>query len=87
MDTYLLIDGAKIVAITSLAPLCVIGIVSLIWSVFQSTTQIQEQTIGYLLKIIIFGVILFFFGGLAWNMLVEFTEDSLVSSLEFDADL
>lgn len=81
MDTYLILNGVKIIAILSLLPMVVIACVSFTWSLIQSTTQIQEQTIGHLLRLGVFGLLLFFFGHLGVNILVDFTHESFLSAV------
>jgi type III secretory pathway component EscS len=82
MDTDHIVNGIKIMAIISLLPIIVIAFVSLTWSLIQSTTQIQEQTIGHLLRLGVFGCLLFFFGDFAVNILVEFTQESFLHAVK-----
>lgn len=55
-------------------PLLVIAlVVGLIVSIFQATTQIQEQTLAFIPKIVAVLVALIFFGPWMLTKLVEFT--------------
>ena len=66
-------DALKTVIIVS-APLVGIAIiVGLVISIFQATTQIQEQTLSFGLKIVAVLVSLAFFGSWMIKVLVEFT--------------
>jgi type III secretory pathway component EscS len=82
MDIYLILNGVKVVAVLSLLPLGIIASASFTWSLIQSTTQIQEQTIGHLLRLGVFGLLLFFFGQLSANILLDFTEESFQHAVE-----
>ncbi len=55
-------------------PLLIIAlVVGLIVSIFQATTQIQEQTLAFIPKIVAILVALIFFGPWMLTKLVEFT--------------
>jgi type III secretory pathway component EscS len=82
MDIDLLIHGVKVISLLSLFPIVVIACVSFTWSLIQSTTQIQEQTIGHLLRLGVFGILLFFFGQFSVNILVDFTQESLMHAVK-----
>lgn len=56
------------------APMLVIGlVVGLIISIFQATTQIQEQTLAFIPKIVAVLVALLMFGPWILSTLVDFT--------------
>lgn len=60
------------------APMLVLGlVVGLIVSVFQATTQIQEQTLAFVPKIIAVMVSVLIFGPWILNTLVDFTYNLL----------
>ena len=78
MDSYWIMNGIKVVVALSLLPIAAIACVSFLWSLIQSTTQIQEQTIGHLLRLGIFGLLLYFFGDVSANTLIDFTQESFL---------
>lgn len=82
MDTDLILNGLKVVVILSLLPTLAIACISFTWSLIQSTTQIQEQTIGHLLRLGVFCLLLFFFGQFSANLLVEFTQESFLHAVK-----
>jgi type III secretory pathway component EscS len=47
-------------------PLAVIALVGLVIAILQAATQIQEQTVTYVVKVVTFGALLFLGGG--WMM-------------------
>ena len=56
------------------APMLVIGlVVGLVISIFQATTQIQEQTLAFIPKIVAVLVALLMFGPWVLSTLVDFT--------------
>ena len=56
------------------APMLIIGlVVGLIVSIFQATTQIQEQTLAFVPKIVAVFVSMIVFGPWILNTLVDFT--------------
>lgn len=55
-------------------PVCLVAlVVGLLVSVFQATTQIQEQTLAFVPKIIAVFVAILFFGSWMLRQLVDFT--------------
>ena len=50
-------------------------VVGLIISIFQATTQIQEQTLSFVPKLLMVFFCLIVFGNFMLNVLVEFTRD------------
>ena len=66
-------DGVYTILIVS-APMLIIGlIVGLIISIMQATTQIHEQTLAFVPKIVAIFVALIIFGGFMLTTLTEFT--------------
>ncbi|MFC5401950.1 MULTISPECIES: flagellar biosynthesis protein FliQ [Cohnella] len=60
------------------APMLGIGlIVGLLVSIFQATTQIQEQTLAFIPKIVAVFVALLLFGPWILNMMIDFTSQLL----------
>ncbi|BBH20860.1 flagellar biosynthetic protein FliQ [Paenibacillus baekrokdamisoli] len=60
------------------APMLVLGlVVGLIVSIFQATTQIQEQTLAFVPKIVAVMVSILLFGPWILNTLVDFTYNLL----------
>jgi len=58
------------------APLLVIALViGLLVSIFQATTQIQEQTLSFIPKIVAVMIALVFFGPWMLSQLLTFTQD------------
>ena len=66
-------DGVYTILIVA-APMLVIGlVVGLIISIMQATTQIHEQTLAFVPKIVSIFVALIIFGGFMLTTLTEFT--------------
>jgi len=60
------------------APMLVLGLaVGLLVSIFQATTQIQEQTLGFIPKIVAVLLSILLFGPWILNTLVDFTYNLL----------
>ena len=49
-------------------------IVGVLVAIFQAVTQIHEQTLGFVLKLLVTVLILFFAGGWMMNTLVEYSQ-------------
>ncbi len=65
---------AVYIVLKASAPMLVLGlVVGLIVSIFQATTQIQEQTLAFVPKIIAVLLALLLFGPWVLNTLVDFT--------------
>lgn len=65
---------AVYVILKASAPMLVIGlVVGLIVSIFQATTQIQEQTLAFVPKIVAVFVSIILFGPWILNSLIDFT--------------
>ncbi|TFE02771.1 flagellar biosynthesis protein FliQ [Jeotgalibacillus salarius] len=67
--------GVFITLIISLPLMLVALIVGLLVSIFQATTQIQEQTLAFIPKIIAVMVALIFFGPWMLTQLVSYASD------------
>ncbi|BFT73060.1 MULTISPECIES: flagellar biosynthesis protein FliQ [Bacillales] len=66
------------------APMLVIGlVVGLIISIFQATTQIQEQTLAFVPKIVAVLLSILIFGPWIMNTLVDFTFNLLNNLYKF----
>jgi flagellar biosynthesis protein FliQ len=66
------------------APMLVIGlVVGLIVSIFQATTQIQEQTLAFVPKIVAVLLSILIFGPWILNTLVDFTYNLLNNLYKF----
>lgn len=66
------------------APMLVIGlVVGLIVSIFQATTQIQEQTLAFVPKILAVLLSILIFGPWIMNTLVDFTFNLLNNLYKF----
>lgn len=62
------------------APVLGLGLlVGIVVSVFQAVTQIQEQTLSFIPKILAIFIALIIFGPWMLNMLVQFTHNLLVN--------
>ncbi|CRK80903.1 flagellar biosynthesis protein FliQ [Neobacillus massiliamazoniensis] len=58
-----------------IAPVCGVALlVGLLISIFQATTQIQEQTLAFVPKIVAVLLTLLFFGGWMLQHVVDFTQ-------------
>ncbi|MDL2224982.1 flagellar biosynthesis protein FliQ [Eubacteriales bacterium OttesenSCG-928-M02] len=67
-------QDALMTIITVSAPMLVVAmVVGVIVSIFQATTQINEQTLAFVPKIIAIFLTLLIFGGWILTMLMEFT--------------
>ncbi|WP_251554687.1 flagellar biosynthesis protein FliQ [Neobacillus muris] len=58
-------------------------VVGLLVSIFQATTQIQEQTLAFVPKIIAVFVAILFFGSWMMRHVLEFTQDLLGNLSQF----
>ncbi|MHC0038145.1 flagellar biosynthesis protein FliQ [Pseudoneobacillus sp. C159] len=87
MSTEMLLRLAEETIYTILiviAPVCGVALlVGLLVSIFQATTQIQEQTLAFVPKIVAVFICLLFFGGWMLKQVVNFTENLLGSLSNF----
>ena len=77
MDNGFVLDvgrqGIEVALMVSMPILAVTLFVGLLVSVFQAITQVQEQTLTFVPKLIGVGLIMAFMGGWMLNTLVRFT--------------
>jgi flagellar biosynthetic protein FliQ len=66
-------QGIQVALMVSLPILAVTLFLGLLVSVFQAITQVQEQTLTFVPKLIGVGLVLTFMGGWMLNTLVKFT--------------
>ncbi|WP_066684193.1 flagellar biosynthesis protein FliQ [Christensenella intestinihominis] len=66
-------DAISTVLTVALPPILIGLVVGIIISIFQAATQINEQTLTFVPKIIAILVALLIFGGMMLNNLTEFT--------------
>ena len=66
-------DAISTVLTVALPPILIGLVVGIIVSIFQAATQINEQTLTFVPKIIAILVALLIFGGMMLNNLTEFT--------------
>ncbi|QZY56764.1 flagellar biosynthesis protein FliQ [Crassaminicella profunda] len=79
-----LLQQAMLNVILLSAPMLVLGlIVGLAVSVFQATTQIQEQTLAFVPKIISVLVAIIVFGPWILNTIVDYTQDLFMNLNNF----
>jgi flagellar biosynthesis protein FliQ len=75
---------AVYVVLKASAPMLLIGlVVGLIISIFQATTQIQEQTLAFVPKIVAVLLSILIFGPWILNTLVDFTYNLLNNLYKF----
>ncbi len=66
-------DGVMTIITVSAPILIVAMVVGLIISIFQATTQINEQTLAFVPKIVAILIVLLVFGGMMLTNLTDFT--------------
>lgn len=80
---YIAQDALKIIIYVS-APILVISmVVGLIISIFQATTQIQEQTLTFVPKILSVVAAIALFGSWMLRVLIEYTEGILMNMNQY----
>ena len=68
-------EAIKVILLTS-GPLLLVALVTgLLVSIFQATTQIQEQTLAFVPKIIAVLIAIIFFGPLMLTKMTSYTKD------------
>lgn len=73
-----------LIALKLTAPILAIGLlVGLLVSIFQATTQIQEQTLAFIPKIVAVLVSILFFGPWMLTTLIDFTQSILGNLISF----
>jgi flagellar biosynthetic protein FliQ len=74
-DVISICKDAVITALLLSAPFLIVSIViGVIISVFQAATQIHEQTIAFVPKILAIALVLIFLGSWMINVMVDFTQ-------------
>jgi len=73
----LLREALLVTAILCLPVLCIATLVGTVVAVFQAATQVQEQTLSLLPKLIAVGVTLAVFGGFAMHLCASLFTDVL----------
>jgi len=63
-----------LVLVLSFPVIAATALTGILISLFQAVTQIQEQTIQFLLKMIVFGVIMIFIGSWMLHSLISYTK-------------
>lgn len=79
MLTSFVVQSIILVAIVSGIPLLASALSGLIVAVFQAATQIQDQTIGYVIKLIVVVATLVICGGWFSSKIMSFSEELLRS--------
>ncbi|GIQ68630.1 flagellar biosynthetic protein FliQ [Xylanibacillus composti] len=84
-DEVIHLAGETVYVILKLSvPLMLVAlIVGLLVSIFQATTQIQEQTLAFIPKILAVLVSVFIFGPWMVSTIVDFTENLFVNLYRF----
>ena len=63
------------VALRLAGPMLILSMaVGVLVAVFQAVTQIHDQTLGFVLKLVVIGLVLFIGGGWMMNTLVEYSQ-------------
>jgi type III secretory pathway component EscS len=75
MCVDLIADSIKLLIFVSCVPLVAIGLVGFLFSFVQSSLQIQDQTVGHLVRLFTFGVCAYLVADLCCGMCVRFAED------------
>ncbi len=72
-------EGLKIVLILGVLPLAPVLVVGLLASLFQAATQIQEQTLAFLLRIVTLVIVVLVGAEVGWQMICEYTHEIYIS--------
>lgn len=72
-------EACILVLLFSGVPLLASAATGLIVSVFQAATQIQEQTVAYVVKLVSVLVCLYLGGAWGWDILVRFLQQALAA--------
>lgn len=86
MESYALAiakESLFLVLILSAPPVLAAMVIGLVVSLFQATTQIQEQTLTFVPKMVGVVVVLAMFGALGMAQLVSFTKTLLITFPNF----
>ncbi|HAN20847.1 MAG: hypothetical protein A2Y15_04800 [Clostridiales bacterium GWF2_36_10] len=71
--TYIIKDAIMTMLLIAAPFLAVTAVIGLAISIVQAATQIQEQSIAFILKIIAVGLILILLGSWIFSILIEYT--------------
>jgi flagellar biosynthetic protein FliQ len=85
MITDLMKESVYVIAVTSGLPLLLAAIVGLVVSVLQAATQIQEQSVPYVLKLSSVLVVGVFFGDAGLDLLVRYVQRIFSAVAHFGA--
>lgn len=80
---YIAQEALKIVIYVSAPVLLISMVVGLIISIFQATTQIQEQTLSYVPKILSVIAAIALFGSWMLRVLIEYTQNIFTNMNQF----
>ncbi len=80
---YIAQDALKIILYISAPVLIISMVVGLIISIFQATTQIQEQTLSFVPKILAVMAAIAIFGSWMLRVLIEYTQNIFVNINQF----
>ena len=75
-----LTEALRVGFLLSVVPLSGAVIIGFLVSFIQSATQIQEQSIGFLIKLSVLGCLIFFGGDMAIRILCAMTQDFILSA-------
>lgn len=74
-DITFIIKDAIVTALLIAAPFLVVtAFIGLIVAIIQAATQIQEQSIPFIFKIVAVGIIIIVLGGWIINIVIDFTQ-------------
>ncbi|ACL76380.1 flagellar biosynthesis protein FliQ [Ruminiclostridium cellulolyticum] len=76
-------DALKVILYVSAPILLISMIVGLVISIFQATTQIQEQTLTFVPKILSVVAAIAVFGSWMLRVLIEYTQNILININQF----
>ncbi len=80
---YIAQEALKVVIYVSAPVLIISMVVGLIVSIFQATTQIQEQTLSYVPKILSVIAAIALFGSWMLRVLIEYTQNIFTNMNQF----
>lgn len=75
MFIEIILDSIRLVIIMSCVPLLVIGLTGMLFSFLQSCLQIQEQTVGHMVRLLAFAFCAYFFASVCCGLCLHFTEE------------
>lgn len=71
--TYIIKDAIMTMLLIAAPFLAVTAVIGLVISIIQAATQVQEQSIAFIFKIVAVGLILILLGSWVFSILAEFT--------------